>query len=78
METLEDLKERFERLKERLTDEWKDRGISIPPTDKEVWGQMRAIAVQHKEEAFADDMEGYVQTYQERIKIIDEILKSLE
>ena len=74
----QDLIERFDRLKNSLTEQWLDNGITIPPTDKEVWGQMRAVAVQNQFEALADDMQGYVDMYQERIQAIDDILEKIE
>lgn len=76
-ETIEDLKPRFERLKEDLAEQWADSGIATPPTDKDVWGQMRAIAMLRKDEALADDMEYYIFVHSNRIKLIDEVLKTL-
>lgn len=76
-ETIADLRARFESFKTVLTEEWADQNILIPPTDKEVWGQMKAIATQRKEEAMADDMEYYVFVYQNRMDLIDEVLKNL-
>ncbi len=76
-ETIEDLKPRFERLKEELTEQWLDKGIATPPTDKEVWGQFRAIALLRKDEAIADDMEYYILVHSNRINLIDEVLKTL-
>jgi len=76
-ETIEDLKPRFEKVKANLTEEWADKGITESPTDKDVWGQMRAIASLRMDEALADDMEHFVFVFQHRIKLIDEQLKTL-
>lgn len=72
-----ELKLRFGTAKVRLTERWADAGIIEPPTDKEVWGQMRAIACANMVDALADDMQGYVIIYQKRIQAIDEILSKL-
>jgi hypothetical protein len=73
-----DLQRRFDNLKASLTEQWADQGITTPPTDAEVWGQMRAVATQNMEEALADDMEGYVIMYQKRIKLIDAQLEAID
>jgi len=72
-----ELQQRFKNAKANLIERWDDMGIKTPPTDKEVWGQMRAVAIQNKAEALADDMEGYVIIYQKRIQAIDTILAKL-
>jgi len=72
-----ELQNRFNRLKTSLTQQWADDGIAIPPTDKEVWGQMRAVSIRNQEDAMIDDMQGFVEMYQERIADIDKILESL-
>ena len=76
-ETLELMKQRFELCKEHMTERCLDSGITATPTDKDVWGQMRATAVQRQEEAYADDMEFYIYVHANRIKIIDEQMKLL-
>lgn len=76
METLADLLPRFEKVKKNLTEDWAERLLS-PPTDKEVWGQMRAVACRNRDEAIADDMQGFVESYDIRIGLIDEQLKQL-
>jgi hypothetical protein len=73
---MEDLLKRFEVAKTNLTEQWVDNGIE-PPTDKEVWGQMRAVACSNMDDAFADDMQGYILIYQKRIEKIDKILAKL-
>lgn len=72
-----DLQQRFETAKTNLTEQWSSMGIKVPPTDKEVWGQMRATAYHHMDDAFVDDMQGYVLMYQKRIAAIDKILAKL-
>lgn len=74
---MEDLLRRFDNTKSYMTEELADKGITTPPTDKEVWGQMRAVAVQNQAEALMDDMDEYVQIYQERIQAIDKILAEI-
>lgn len=76
-ETLTDVKARFDRLKEYMVE---DRTLDKKPepTDKEVWEQLKANATQHRDEAMADDMEYYVMIQQQRLKIIEEQLKSLQ
>jgi len=65
-----DLQRRFEVVKGyRIED-----GLSA--TDKDVWEEMRAVAVQNREYALADDMQGFVEDYDKRISAIDkELLK---
>lgn len=72
-----ELQKRFKVAKANLTQQWKDMGIKTLPTDKEVWGQMRAVACQNKADALADDMEEIGITYQKRINAIDKILVKL-
>jgi len=79
METLTDLKNRFEAFKKVLTDEWGDIGDKndTPPTDLEVWGQMRANNLRKLDEAIADDMQGYEIIYQKRIELIEQEMKKI-
>lgn len=77
METQTDLQRRFNNTKTLLTEQWADNGITIPPTDKEVWGQMKAVARQNQDEAIIDDMQNFVDMYQERIELIDKELEAI-
>lgn len=77
MENNTDLQARFDRLKISLTEQWADNGIKTPPTDLEVWGQMKAISLRHQEEALWDDMQGYVEMYSLRIQAIKKEMEKL-
>ena len=77
METIDDLKGRFDKLKIYITEDWAEVEGKLPPTDIEVWQLLRVYAVKNMDYAMADDMEYYVQLNQNRIQIIDEKLKSL-
>jgi CBS domain containing-hemolysin-like protein len=68
---MEDLQRRFDKVKGYMTED-----LGRIPTDKEVYEQLRAIAVEGLEFAMMDDMQGYIESYQRRIKMIDEKLKS--
>ena len=73
---MEDLIQIFNVAKANLTEQWKSAGIKDVPTDKEVWGQMRATAVNNRETALEHD-KGYAVVYEKRIAKIDKILSSL-
>lgn len=77
MENTADLQRRFNNTKARLTEQFAERLIS-PPTDKDVWGQMRALAARNRDEAIADDMPHFVADYDERIEAIDKELMKLD
>jgi len=73
---MEELIQIFNVAKANLTEQWESAGIKDVPTDKEVWGQMRATAVNNRETALEHD-KGYVVVYDKRIAKIDKILSSL-
>lgn len=77
MTTPEQLQDSFNKVKGYLTEDWAEQGITTPPTDKEVWGQLKAIAMQRMDEALADDMESSVIHWQQRAKMIDEQLEAI-
>lgn len=72
----QDLQRRFENAKNHMV-MCIDKYETTEPTDKEVWEFMKSVAELRKEEAMADDMEGYVIEYQKRIQLIDEQIKAL-
>lgn len=74
---MDDLLRIFTVAKENLTEQYKSVGISTPPTDAEVWGQLRAIAVKRKEEHELFKELDYVTRMEKRIKRIDNQLKKL-
>jgi hypothetical protein len=75
---MEKLLQHFAAFGISLSLDWQEQGIETPPTEAEIWGQLRAQYVQHLEEALADDMgDDILQSYQERIDLIDEKLKLL-
>lgn len=79
MEYLQSLKRRFEADLQRRFDKSKEymtEDIGRTPTDKEVYEQLRAQAVQGRKEAIMMDNEELDFHFQDRIKLIDERLKS--
>jgi len=71
MENLQDLQRRFEIVKGYLTED-----LGRIPTDKEVYEQLKAVAVKGREYAMMMDDECGDFHFQDRIKLIDEKLKS--
>ena len=77
IETIDDLKVKFENIKKSLTKKWADMGISAPPTDKDVWGQFRAMTSECREMALMAKIERLIALHINRLELIDEVLKSL-
>ena len=71
MENLQDLQRRFDTVKGYMTED-----LGRVPTDKEVYEQLRAVTVQGRELAMQMDYECGDFYFQNRIKMIDEKLKS--
>jgi len=74
---MKELLESFKVAKANLTEQWEGMGITTPPTDKEVWGQMRAVSLDNLDGAKEDGLSSYVAKYQDRVNKIDEVLKKL-
>ena len=74
---MEELIQIFNVAKANLIERWESAGIKDVPTDKEVWGQMRATAVINRETALEYD-KGYVVVYDKRIAKIDKILAKFD
>ena len=47
-------------------------------TEKQAWEYLKAVTIQHKEEALADDMEYYVMINSVRLKAINSKLEAIE
>ena len=68
-----ELQNSFETVKGYMTED-----NNQPPTDKQVWEHLKAIAEIRIEEAIADDMESSTRHWQKRLDLINAELEAIE